>query len=135
MVWVFGWPFYTDRTAKQAREWGLAPPDSADDEASQRMLTMIYCLEDSHPSEYIDVDMNGEWHPIIALCRDEDAKSKEDAKISRKVPPFVTCLKIQKCLGIPPSEAPQWYWSDDDDDEYPEDVTRELSLICVSGIG
>ena len=131
IMWVFGWPFYADRAAKQAREWGFVPPDASDVDASQHMLTRIYCLKNSRPARFIPVDMDGEWRPIIALCSDENAKRKEDATIPREIPPFITCLKIQKCLGIPDGQAPQWYWTDDDDDDEPDDYFREYLHITV----
>lgn len=116
-MWVLGWPFIPERVAKQAREWGFASQELSDDDASVIILGMIFGLEHSeHVVQYVEVDMDGEWRPIIALCRDEKADKKEDAEISRdKIPPFRTCVKIQRCLGVPVGEAPEWYWTDGED--------------------
>lgn len=112
---VSGWPSIIERATKQAREWGFAPQDASDNDAGVHMLSRILRLKDSHPAEYVAVKMNDKWRPIIALCRDEKAERKEDAKIPSNIPPYRTCVQIQRCLGVPVGEAPQWYWTDGED--------------------
>ena len=125
-MWVFGWPFYADRTAKLAKECGIVPPETSDKDASQAMINFIYCLKNRHPAEYISAEIDGEWRPMIALCRDEDARRREDAKIPpHDIPPLNTCRVIRQCLGIPASQAPEWYWTYEGDYDPPEDDLRE----------
>ena len=99
---------------------------------SQCMLSRIYTLRNRHPAQCVAIETNGKCHPFVALCRDVKAKRKEDAKIQRKdIPPVKTCLCIQKLLGVPDGEAPQWHWSDNpeydsSDVESGEHTSREL---------
>lgn len=141
-MWVFGWAFDEQRAAKLAREWGFTSPESNDDNASQRILTRIYCLRNRYPAECVGVEIDGEYHSFIALCRDVKAKRKEDVKIPRKeIPPVKTCLQIQKLLGVPDDEAPQWYWCDDPeyDSSDPEafnfdDLDDDETRTCASSV-
>ena len=129
-MWVFGWPFDEERVAKLAREWKITPPDATDEQAQQDLITRIYCLRHRYPAEYVFAERDNDYLPIIALCSDKKAHRKEDAKVPRDaIPPYKTCVRIRRLLGIRAGVAPQWYWTDDMDDDPRDGSIRTCNIM------